>query len=108
MSAELKLAIAETLRRGSVIGELFREYEFSKGPNQDRCAIISNPRTRKAGLIYHVLPDPVLYFLLSFRKLNWLETEGWSLTEIMSKLPREVLKEVTLEELPYELSIEGD
>ena len=109
MNLVLKKAVNWAVDRGFQLGEPFCKYEFSDGPNRDRCAVVNNERTHKAGLIYYESrTEELKFYMLCFKKLNWLETEGWTLTEIMSTLPEEVLSEVTEKEFPYELCVRGD
>jgi hypothetical protein len=109
MNLDLKKAVNWAVDRGLQLGEPFCKHEFFDGPNRDRCAVVNNERTHKAGLIYYESStEEVKFYMLCFKKLDWLETEGWSLTEIMSKLPEQVLSEVTKRAFPYELSIEAD
>lgn len=95
--------------KGGHLKEPFVRYDFDSGPNRDRCTVVSNRRTQKAGIVfYSEESDDITYHLLSFRKLNWLETEGWTTKEILSKMGKEVLREVSKIDFPYVLSIEGD
>ena len=109
MNKKLNDAITSIMNKGETLSEPCAKYEFSEGPNRDRCAVISNRRTHKAGIIhYSEQLDNITYHLLSFRKINWLEAEGWTTGEILGKMGKQVLKAIDREQFPYALSIEGD
>jgi hypothetical protein len=109
MNIKLNTAVDEMMGRGLMLGEPFKRYDFDSGPNRDRCTVVSNRRTQKCGLIhYSDMSEEISYHLLSFRKLNWLETEGFTTKHILGKMGKDVLKQIDKREFPYALSIEGD
>ena len=109
MNNKLNDAIESIMDKGDTLSEPFAKYEFSEGPNRDRCAVISNRRTHKAGIIhYSEQLDNITYHLLCFKKINWLEAEGWSTGEILGKMGKEVLKAIDGDLFPYALSVRGD
>ena len=109
MNEKLSAAIANAIAHGKSIGDRFITSEFDSGPNLDLCAVVSCPRTRKAGLVYYSESfGDVHHYLISFRKMKWMETEGWTTEEIVGKLGKEVFKRVRKHDFAYHLCMEGD
>jgi hypothetical protein len=109
MNLNLNAEVLKTLEAGRKIGEAFVHYSFPEGPNADRAVVISNKRTGKAGmLLQKMLTGNIKYYLICFSKWNWAETEGFTSSEIVTKLGNQVFKQVKETQLPYMLACEGD
>jgi len=109
MNRNLNDEILYALEDGRRIGETFVHYSFLEGPNKHKVAVISNKRTGKAGLLYYNdgLGD-VTYYVISFRKWDWFEAEGFTSSDIVKKLGKHVFLRVPRKEFPYMLATEGD
>ena len=107
MSDYLNLAVKRLLVRGTDMGERFIKYDFKSGPNRDRCTVVSNPRTDKAGLVFcSGSYNKIDYYLISFHRIKWMETEGWTLTEIVGKYGREVFNRVIGRDFAHHLCMQ--
>tara|TARA_Y100000310_G_C20022095_1_gene507860 strand:- start:36 stop:368 length:333 start_codon:yes stop_codon:yes gene_type:complete len=109
MNCNLNEEVLNTLEKGRKIGEAFIHYSFPAGPNKDKIAVISNKRTSKAGMLFYNESDgDITYYLISFSKWDWYETEGFTSAEIIKKLGKDVFLRVNEKEFPYMLSTCGD
>jgi len=109
MNSTLNAEVLKTLEAGRKIGEAFVHYSFPKGPNADQAVVISNKRTGKAAMLHQKQSgSQIKYYLISFSKWSWAETEGFTSSEIVSKLGDQVFLPVKEKDVPYMLACMGD
>ena len=109
MNDNLNLAVERLLTKGTEMGEKFIKYDFNSGPNRARCTVVSNPRTDKAGVVYcSDRYNKIDYYLISFNRIKWMETEGWSLKEIVGEYGREIFNRVLGRDLAHHLCMQGN